>query len=171
MRLLNKFWHWYEKNLTLNIGVAAGLFLLQIIHLIWLFGEVVWFKMFGSPLFALEGVWKAIIILVDYTEIPAIITTSLVYINEIRKRQNFKSWAMLVFINSQWIHLLWLTDEFVVEAIRGESLVLLPLWLAWVAVLIDYLELPVIVDTLSKFFKSLRERRVKDFLQYELRED
>jgi hypothetical protein len=40
--------------------------------------------------------------------------------------------------------------------------------LAWVAIGIDYLELPVIVDTMKKFVAALRERRVSDFLREEL---
>ena len=46
----------------------------------------------------------------------------------------------------------------------------LPVWLAWVAILIDYLELPVIYDTLRKFFLSVREQRVGKFLREDLRE-
>jgi hypothetical protein len=46
----------------------------------------------------------------------------------------------------------------------------LPIWLAWIAIGIDYLELPVIYDTLRKFLVSIREQRVGAFLREDLRE-
>lgn len=154
---MKRFWQWYERNYTLNLGIAAGLFLLQIFHLIWLFAEVIWQKIFGFSLFTLSGVSEFITILVDYTEIPALITTSFVYINELRERFSIKSLLYLFFLNSQWIHLFWITDEFVVETFLHSPLANMA-WLAWVAILIDYLEVPVILDTIKKFFFSLRER-------------
>jgi hypothetical protein len=45
----------------------------------------------------------------------------------------------------------------------------LPIWLAWIAILIDYLELPVIYDTLKKFYQSLRKERLSPALE-ELRD-
>ena len=47
----------------------------------------------------------------------------------------------------------------------------LPLWLAYLAIAIDYLELPVMYDTFKKFFSAMRERRVGHFLKHELRDD
>lgn len=165
--MFQRFWNWYERNYTLNAGIAAGLFLIQIVHLIWLFGEIIWFKATGTHLFEFHDLWKPIIILVDFTEIPAIISTSFVYINDIRTKGGFKPWAYLFFINSQWLHLFWITDEFVVDAFTTHTSVL-PLWLAWVAILIDYLEIPVIIDTIKKFFKSIKEKKAKEFLATEL---
>ncbi len=158
---LNKFWQWYERNYTLNVGVAAGLFLLQIFHLLWLLAEVIWAKVFGSPLFSLHDAPKAFIILIDYTEIPAILTTSAVYLNEIRKSFNWKSLMYFLFINSQWLHLFWITDEFVIDAFVHDAPLLLPAWLAWIAILIDYLELPVIYDTLKRFAQSLKQNKLE----------
>ncbi|MEK7642735.1 MAG: hypothetical protein AAB392_02980 [Patescibacteria group bacterium] len=156
--LIREFWRWYERNYKLNLGIAAGLFLLQIIHLFWLFGEVVTMKLFGSPLFILHDAPKLIIILVDYTEIPALFAVSGVYINELRKSWQWKSALYLFFINSQWLHLFWITDEFILKTITDASLVSLPLWFAWVAIAIDYLELPVIYDTLKRFRASLKKQ-------------
>lgn len=152
--IIKKFWKWYEKNYTLNLGVATGLFLLQIFHLVWLFGEVITTKLFGTPLFSLHGLPKVIIVLIDYTEIPALLSVSLIYINELRKRFNWKSIFYLFFLNTQWLHLFWITDEFVVKVFVHNEQVFMPLWLAWIAILIDYLELPVIYDTAKKFIKS-----------------
>lgn len=157
--MFEKFWKWYEKNKTFNLGLAAFLFTLQVVHLIWLAGDVVIYRLTGEQVFGLEShdLSSALILIVDYLEIPAIISTSLVYVNELRKTFNYKSLMFLLFINSQWLHLFWITDEFVVDAFTGSQTgTILPFWLAWVAILIDYLELPVIADTLKKFFTSLR---------------
>ena len=42
----------------------------------------------------------------------------------------------------------------------GNSASTLPAWLAWVAILIDYLELPVIFDTLKRLATAVRQRRL-----------
>ena len=171
MNLWRNFWRWYERTYTLNISIALALFLLQIIHLIWLSGEVVWFRAFGESLFTLSGVHKAVIILVDYTEIPALISVSLLYINELRGTWSVKNILYLGFLNIQWVHLFWITDEFVVAAFTGAAPIALPMWLAWVAIMIDYLELPVMFDVLRKFVRSVREGRTGQFLKHELREE
>lgn len=163
------FWAWYERTYMLNISVALGLFLVQIVHLLWLFGAVVWAKAFGAPLFEFSGVWETVIVLVDYTEIPALLSVSLVYVNELRKAFKWKNVMYLVFLNTQWLHIFWITDEFVVTTFNGAGTVL-PFWLAWVAIGIDYLEVPVMYDTLKRFFAAWRERRVGQFLREDFRE-
>ena len=158
--LANKFWNWYERNLKLNIGIAAGLFVWQIFHLIWLFGDVIFLKLFGVELFALEGFWEYFIILVDYTEVPAIISISLLYINDLRKGFNKKSIWFLILLNSQWLHLFWITDEFIVSQFQTVSSgTLLPVWLAWIAIGIDYLEFPVMYDTIKRYLKTLSRKK------------
>jgi len=148
------FWEWYERTYTLNVTIAFILLFLQVIHLTWLGSEVVWAYIFGEPLFVLEGIWKTLIILVDYVEIPALVSVSLIYINELRQRFNATSMMYLVFLNMQWLHLFWISDEFVETAFNQPGTVL-PLWLAWIAVGIDYLEVPVIFDTGKKLFKRI----------------
>lgn len=162
-RFLSKFWVWYEKYYLINLAIAAGLFLLQLLHLYWLTTNVVAMRLFDRSFFNPGHVWESFIILVDYTEIPALISTSLVYINELRKKFNFKSLLYLIFLNSQWLHIYWITDEFVVENFSGEAkTVALTFWLAWVAILIDYLELPVIYDTVKKLIRALKDRNLKE---------
>ena len=155
--MLEKFWAWYERTYTLNISIAFGLFLLQIAHLVWLFGEVVWAYMVGEPLFSLEGIFKWLIIVVDYTEIPALISVSFIYLNELRKGWRTKEFLYFLFLNSQWLHLFWITDEFV-ETTFNEPGTVLPIALAWLAILIDYLEIPVMIDTGLKFFRAVVRR-------------
>ncbi|OGC80702.1 hypothetical protein A2943_02320 [Candidatus Adlerbacteria bacterium RIFCSPLOWO2_01_FULL_51_16] len=149
------FWAWYERNYTLNLSIAVALFLVQIFHLVWLFGEVVWAHLFGTPLLTLGGTGSTVMALVDYGEIPAILSVSLVYINELRTRFSFIGATYLLFLNSQWLHIFWITDEFVVTAFN-EAGTVLPLWLAWVGISIDYLEVPVMFDTGKKLLRAWR---------------
>ena len=152
---ISKFWIWYERHYSLNIGVASILFLWQLIHLYWLTTDVVLLRLTGQSFFHPNGFWRFALIFVDYTEIPAIITTSLVYINELRKDFTYKSILYLFFLNTQWLHIFWITDEFVVDQFSNTAKIVLPLWLSWTAICIDYLELPVIYDTLKRFIRQL----------------
>jgi hypothetical protein len=155
-RAFSSFWTWYERHYAINIGVATGLFLLQLIHLYWLTADVVFLRLFGESFLPLSGMLLTVIVLVDYTEIPALFGTSLIYINELRKGFRWRSLLYLVFLNSQWLHIFWITDEFVVDRLAGAAgFTILPLWLAWIAIGIDYLELPVMYDTVRRFFRSL----------------
>lgn len=155
---VSSFLSWYERHYTLNVGIAAFLFVWQLVHLYWLTTHVVFLRLFNVSLFNLQGVWQYLIIVVDYTEIPALISTSFVYIFGLIKKFSWKNILFLVFINSQWLHLFWITDEFVIKqfSFKASSFALM---LAWIAIFIDYLELPVIYDTLKKFFASLRGKK------------
>ena len=153
--LFEKFFTWYENNFKANLYIATFLFLLQLFHLYWLFSDVILTRLTGRSYFLLEPVWGRISIFFDYTEIPAIIATSLVYVHLLHKQYTFKNLLLLILINSQWLHLLWLTDEFVVEQFSSHEFIAFPFLLSWIAILIDYLELPVIYDTLKQTFKHL----------------
>jgi hypothetical protein len=155
----NRFWAWYERHYWLTISVSTGLFALQIVHLYWLTTAVVMKLLLGHSYFTTAPIVQLVLILVDYTEIPALIATSLIYINDLRKKFTWKSVLFLIFLNSQWLHLFWITDEFVVDIFRSHSGTILPLWLAWIAILIDYLELPVIVDTVMRMLEELMKGR------------
>jgi len=172
-KILNNFWNWYERHRTLNIGIASVLFTLQLVHLYWLTTDVVIVKLTENNLYnhALPvGLFSSLILIVDYLEIPAILTTSLLYLNELRKKFNTRSLWFLFFINTQWLHIYWITDEFVLEHFfKHSGTTIFPIWLAWVAILIDYLELPVIVDTIKKFFQSFRKEGLVPALE-ELKE-
>lgn len=165
--MLDKFWKWYNKHLLLNTGIAAGLFVLQLIHLYWLTTHVATVKLFGIDLFSPPPFWETIIVLVDYTEIPALITTSLVYINELRQKgYHLKSILYLIFLNSQFLHIFWITDEFVEARLTGApEVTILPLWLAFLAIAIDYLELPVIFETIKKLFELLKKGQVNKLFE------
>lgn len=158
MKLVEQVSNWYQRHYTLNVGIAAFLFAWQLIHLYWLTVDVVFLRLFGISLLPLEKMWEFLIIIVDYTEIPAIISTSFVYVFGLMQRFTWKNILFLFFINSQWLHLFWITDEFVIGQLTGSATYILPIYLAWFAIFIDYLELPVIYDTIKKFFASLRRK-------------
>ena len=167
-RTTKRFWAWYERHYRINLLLTTGLFAVQVVHLYWLTTHVVALRMFGADLFNPGPWWQAVIIAVDYTEIPALLSTSLLYIYELRRGFSWKNILFLIFLNSQWLHLFWITDEFVVSMLlNAHPPVILPHWLAWVAIFIDYLEIPVIIDTSRKTAVSVWNGRFVQFLREE----
>ena len=164
--VLERFWGWYQRHYAVNLALTTGLFTLQLVHLYWLTTHVVAMKMLGQSYFTLTPFWQYLIILVDYSEIPALISTSVLYVFELRHEFRWKYVAFLLMLNSQWLHLFWITDTFIIHTFNGMETVL-PVWLAWVALLIDYLELPVIADTIVRLFRSVFKGGLKKFLREE----
>lgn len=135
------------------IRFATALFLLQLIHLFWLTTNVVFLRLFNISLF--PHVLDPLVALVDYTEIPAIISVSAIYVHDlVQAKGSPKTWWYLAALNIQWLHLFWITDEIVIQSFTGSVPISIPVWLAWIAIVIDYLELPVMVDTLKKSFRT-----------------
>ncbi len=161
-----RFWAWYERHYTLNLVIATVLFTLQVVHLWWLATHVIALRLLGESFFHTTPLLQTTIILIDYTEIPALISTTFLYLYELRRGFSWKAIFFLIFLNSQWLHLFWITDEFVLDQFQGRpTATVLPMWLAWVAIFIDYLELPVIVDTMGKLSGVLRKGKVIDALE------
>jgi hypothetical protein len=152
---MNKFWDWYKKNLFLNQVIVALLFGWQLLHLYWLTTHVVADKVLGYPLFNPQDFYEFLLIIADYFEIPALISGTLLYIHSLKEGTVKKNLTFILLINSQWLHLFWITDEFVLEKFNNMGNNILPIWLAWIAIFIDYLELPVIYDTMKDVFKRL----------------
>src|SRR3989344_132482 len=154
---LKNFSQIYDRRYRLYSGITAGVFLLQIIHLYWLTTHVVSGRLFGVIFFNPNDFWQTVIVIVDYLEIPAIVTTSILYLHALGKKWNTKDLVLLLLLNTQWLHIFWISDEFVLDTLhQGATGTILPFWLAWVAIMIDYLELPVMVDTTKKFIMSLQ---------------
>lgn len=159
--MLNKFWIWYEEKYSIIAPLTALLFLSQIVHLYWMATNIVFFRLFGHSFWDPGNFWNTVIALVDYVEIPAIITSSVFYIHQYRLEKGAKlhSVLFLFLINSQWLHLFWITDEVIYAQFTGVAAVALPIWLSWGAIMIDYLELPVIYDTVKKAIATLRGKQ------------
>jgi hypothetical protein len=155
--IVRRFWSWYEANIALATSVAAVLFGLQLAHLYWLTADVVLFRLTGVSYFDPSPIVRWVILVVDYLEIQAIVSVSLVYFNDFRRGERARALLFLALVNSQWLHLFWITDEFVLAQF-GVGGLGLPGVLAWLAIGIDYLELPVIVDTLRRLPRLLRAR-------------
>jgi len=165
--IVQKFFAWYERHYTLNVVVALTLFLWQLVHLYWLGADVIAERLTGVSYFNVTPLWQYLLIVVDYTEIPAIVATSLLYINELRRGKAWRPILLLILLNSQWLHLFWITDEFVVNSFAGAGTIL-PVWLAWAAILIDYLEVPVILDIVLRFVKALKSGQASQFVRKEV---
>ena len=157
MNLLDKFWDWYNRNYLFALSATTFLFLLQAFHLYWLFTDVVLQRLTGQSYFFFPDFWGILSTVLDYTEIPALISTSLIYINLLRQRFSWKEVWFLVALNIQWLHLFWITDEIVVERFSSAELLHWSATLAWVAILIDYAELPVMYDTLKKTVVEIKK--------------
>jgi membrane protein CcdC involved in cytochrome C biogenesis len=158
-KILDSFWTWYNKHYLFALTATTLLFLLQAFHLYWLFTDVVLQKITGNSYFLAPSFWGSLSAILDYTEIPALISTSLVYINQLRQGGfKWRPVRFLVMLNIQWLHLFWITDEVVVERLSGQDVLLH--WaavVAWIAILIDYAELPVMYDTAKETIKEFRK--------------
>lgn len=151
IKLLDKFWEWYNRHYLFALTATTFLFLLQLFHLYWLFTDVVLQKLTGQSYFILPPFWGALSAILDYTEIPALISTSLVYINQLRLTGKTKNLWYLFALNIQWLHLFWITDEIVIEHFANRpGFFHWSAFVAWIAILIDYAELPVMYDTAKK---------------------
>jgi hypothetical protein len=54
----------------------------------------------------------------------------------------------------QVVHIFWIPDEVVYSSLFNYSFVEIPYVLSWSAILIDYLELPVMADLFYKIIKK-----------------
>ena len=151
--MLNKFWNWYEKNILLNQAIVIVLFLWQVLHLYWLTTHVVAYKIIGYAIINPSYFYQYLLIAADYFEMPALISGTIFYLYKFKKEHSKSNIFFIFLINSQWLHLFWITDEFVLNNLHSTKTVL-PMWLAWIAIFIDYLELPVIYDTIKKTISS-----------------
>ncbi len=147
---------WFDRHERFLTIATALLFALQLVHLYWLTTHVVIARLTGVSYFNPSPVFQTILVAVDYTEIPALLSTSALYLHQLGKQFSWKIVWYLIFLNTQWLHLFWITDEFVINQFSAAATVL-PVWLAWVAILIDYLELPVIFDTVRSAIRHLRD--------------
>jgi hypothetical protein len=159
--LASRFWHFYQRNYLAVLVLTTAVFVLQLFHLYWLFTDVVLERLFGRSFYPQGGAAHALGIaslVADYLEIPTLLSASLLYVAELRKGFRWQAAAYLVLLNTQWAHILWITDEVVVSTFSGRDS-FLP-WnaiVAWIAILIDFLEVPVIVDTLGKVWSERHE--------------
>jgi hypothetical protein len=150
-KILN-FWTRYEN---LNLKITFILISLQILHLYWLTADVVLQRLLGHGYLGLPRELLPLFIIVDYVEIPALVSGITFYLFSISKggTDSRKNVIFLVLLGIQLVHIFWITDEIVYESLLGNDLIKIPVYLTWVAILIDYLEIPVMIDLFYKVFK------------------
>ena len=143
------FWHRYEN---LNLKIAFVLISLQLIHLYWLTADVVIQRITGESVLAVQRGSPLFVffIIIDYVEIPALVAGLTYYALSIYNHEKgaTKNVLLLSMLAVQVFHIFWITDEVVYDGFFGSSsdAVEVPYYAAWIAILVDYLELPVIVD-------------------------
>jgi hypothetical protein len=150
------FWTKYE---SLNLKITFILISLQILHLYWLTADVVLQRIAGESYLGLPRILLPLFIVIDYVEIPALVSGITFYLFSIFKRGSHsrKNIVFLLLLAIQVVHIFWITDEVVYESLLDNDLVIFPVYAAWIAILIDYLEIPVMVDLFYKTFKVKRD--------------
>ena len=154
--LVGKFINFYNRYENLNLKITFFLISLQILHLYWLTTAVVLQKIFGESFFLAPKSLLPLFIVIDYIEIPALISGLIYYAYSIRTNKSTakKSYLFLGLLGVQVIHIFWITDEVVYVSLFYTNFVEIPYVLSWIAILIDYLELPVMVDLFYKIIKK-----------------
>ena len=156
--IIQKILDFWDKYENLNLKIAFILIGLQIVHLAWLTTDVVVPRAFGTESLFPDFL-VPLLILVDYVEIPGLIAGVTFYGVSLYRKQgtNWKNILLLSALVVQVLHIFWITDEFVVETFFESSVIAFPYYLAWIAILIDYLEVPVIFDLFRRVAKGKRK--------------
>lgn len=140
------------------IKVSFILIALQVIHLFWLTANVT-LPLIGINEYKFND-GTVLFILLDYIEIPSIVIASTTYIVlVIRHDEILKNIFFMSLLVIQVIHIVWLTDEFIVNYFDK-----LPIYLIFIVALIDYTELAVLANLGKKAFKNNKIFRQEDDL-------
>lgn len=150
------FWYRYEN---LNLKITFILISLQLLHLYWLTTDVVLQRIYGESFLIFPKAFLPVFVIIDYIEIPALISGMTFYSLSIYKHQkdSWKNSLFLAMLAVQVVHIFWITDEIVYDTFFKTRLVEFPLYIAWIAILIDYLELPVMADLFYKIIKGKKK--------------
>jgi hypothetical protein len=158
MQKIVNFWYRYEN---LNLKITFILISLQLLHLYWLTTDIVLQRIYGESFLIFPKALLPVFVVIDYIEIPALISGMTFYSLSIYKHQknSWKNSLFLAMLAVQVVHIFWITDEIVYDAFFETRLVEFPLYIAWIAILIDYLELPVMADLFYKIIKGEKKWR------------
>jgi hypothetical protein len=140
--------NFYLRYQNINLKISFILISLQLLHLYWLTTDVVIYRLTGTDYFGDLSDFLLLFIIIDYIEIPAIIY------DKKEKERRIKNTILLILLAIQSIHIFWITDDVVYTTFVGTDLIYMPEYFAWIAILIDYLELPVIYDLLKRIIKK-----------------
>jgi hypothetical protein len=151
--------NFYLRYQNINLKISFILISLQILHLYWLTTDVVIYRLTGIDYFIELSDFILLFIIIDYIEIPALVSGIIYYFfaliyDKKEKEKRIKNTVLLILLAIQSIHIFWITDEVVYSTFVGSDLIYMPEYFAWIAILIDYLELPVIYDLLKRIIKK-----------------
>ena len=157
--VFNKFINFYLRYQNINLKISFILISLQLLHLYWLTTDVVIYRLTGIDYFIELSDFILLFIIIDYIEIPALVSGIIYYFfaliyDKKEKEKRIKNTVLLILLAIQSIHIFWITDEIVYSTFVGSDLIYMPEYFAWIAILIDYLELPVIYDLLKRIVKK-----------------
>jgi hypothetical protein len=151
--------NFYLRYQNINLKISFILISLQLLHLYWLTTDVVIYRLTGTDYFRDLSDFILLFIIIDYIEIPALVSGLIYYFFTIiydkkEKERRIKNTILLILLAIQSIHIFWITDDVVYTTFVGSDLIYMPEYFAWIAILIDYLELPVIYDLLKRIIKK-----------------
>ena len=152
-----KIINFYLRYQNLNLKISFLLISLQLLHLYWLTTDVVLYRITGTDYFVEASGIVLLFIIIDYIEIPALVSGIIYYFFNLiynKKEKRIKDTIFLILLAIQSIHIFWITDDIVYSTFVGADLIEIPEYLVWIAILIDYLELPVIYDLLKRIIKK-----------------
>ena len=155
--LYRKIINFYLRYQNLNLKISFLLISLQLLHLYWLTTDVVLYRITGTDYFVQASGFVLLFIIIDYIEIPALVSGITYYFFNLiynKKEKRIKNIIFLILLAIQSIHIFWITDDIVYSTFVGADLIEIPEYLVWIAILIDYLELPVIYDLLKRIIKK-----------------
>jgi hypothetical protein len=150
--LLQQISNFYERYECIGLRITFVLIYLQVIHLFWL----TTFVILDAPQFTL-GIPPIVFAAIDYLEIPALISGMVFYILSLHTHRNKKDILFVALLGVQFFHILWITDAFVYMSFKFNAMT----WLAWIAVFVDFLEVPIIIDLFIKIIRSKRKELTK----------
>ena len=161
--MFKKFINFYLRYQNINLKISFILISLQLLHLYWLTTDVVIYRLIGIDYFVGLSDFILLFIIIDYIEIPALVSGIIYYFfaliyDKKEKEKRIKNTVLLILLAIQSIHIFWITDDVVYTTFVGSDLIYMPEYFAWIAILIDYLELPVIYDLLKRIIKKEKEK-------------
>src|SRR5919202_2700370 len=119
------FWHRYEN---LNLKISFILISLQLLHLYWLTSDVVLQRIYGHSFFLFPKNLLPIFIVIDYIEVPALVSGITFYSLSIHnhKKDSRKNSLFLAMLAVQIVHIYWITDDVVAKTFFQSTLLTLP---------------------------------------------
>jgi len=155
--MLKKIVDFYKRYEKLGLKITFILISLQILHLYWLTSDVVLLRALGESFFAFPQIPVPVLVAIDYLEIPALFSGLIFYgLRVYRGKEPRRNLLLLVLLAVQVFHIFWITDEILYDVLFSTVPIVIPVYLAWTAIMIDYLEIPVILDLFYKVFRKKR---------------